>query len=124
MTLETKSWSVNKMKTNMLQDDTLYDKMQIEVKNINETLKNFKIKNRNQFVKLAQEEEVLTRELELLNEKFDSILTTEKVDDRSTIPRSISSAQSVASSGTKQRPASVTSKRTNQTITSKVTSKV
>lgn len=108
----------------MLQDDTLYDKMQIEVKNINETLKNFKIKNRNQFVKLAQEEEVLTRELELLNEKFDSILTTEKVDDRSTIPRSISSAQSVASSGTKQRPASVTSKRTNQTITSKVTGKV
>lgn len=68
------------------------------------------------------EEEVLTRELELLEEKYDAIIDGEKQCDRSTTGYA-TSTKSVNSSATKVRPASVRSGRSKQSLTSKATSK-
>ena len=66
------------IKEKVYDDEKAYDKIQVAVKEIHLTLKEFKIKNKNQFIELAQQEEILTRELELLESKFDALLDEEK----------------------------------------------
>ena len=101
----------------------MYDRIQVEVRDINETFKAFKIKNKNQYAKLSNEEEALTRELQLIDEKFEAIVNDEKQLDRSQITTKNTSRQSVSSSATKRRTASVYSGRTNQSISSKASTK-
>jgi hypothetical protein len=48
------------LKEKVYDDESLFDKLQESVTDINETLKEFKIKNKNHFAKLAQEENELS----------------------------------------------------------------
>jgi len=48
------------LKDKVYDDETVYDQLQKSVTDINETLKSFKIKSKNQYTKLAQEEEMLS----------------------------------------------------------------
>ncbi|CAI2365033.1 unnamed protein product [Moneuplotes crassus] len=103
------------MKERMYDDESVIDKLQTSVRDINENLKEFKIKNKNEYGILSQAEEELTRELELFENKMTAIIEEDKATDRSCYERnSVISNQSSMTGGTKRRPASVTtSKRTN-----------
>ena len=100
----------------MYDDESVIDKLQKSVQNINETLKDFKIKNKKEYGKLSQEEEMLTKELELFEEKFDAIIDEEKGVDRSCYERaSVSSKMTSMTGGSRRRPASVVSSQKNTT---------
>jgi hypothetical protein len=105
------------LKPKIFDDESVIEKLQKSVHNINENLKDFKIKNKNHYAKLAQDEEALTKELELFEEKFDAILDEEKVVDRSCYDRSsVMSQQTSVTGGSRRRPASVaSSKKSNAT---------
>ena len=101
-----------KMKAKMYEDQSVIDKLQSSVTDINATLKDFKIKNKNEYGRLAQEEEMLSKELELLEDKFDAIIDNEKASDRSWYDRtSVSSKQTSMTGGSRRRPASVASSK-------------
>lgn len=105
------------MKDKIFDDETVIEKLQKCVHTINENLKDFKIKNKNHYAKLAQEEELLMKELELFDEKFDALIDEEKAADRPCYDRSsVTSQQTSMTGGSRRRPGSVaSSKKSNAT---------